>query len=529
MTATPTLLVVSSGARQVDGIVADSESAPQDAILEVRIDLLEDATPAKIATLRKRIARPLLATVRSEREGGAFLGGLKDAARLLNAADHEGFEWVDLEQRVAEIVERGNARRVVSWHAADDLLEVPLIDRVRALADADADVVKVAATHRDPGLALSFVQEAMSAGDAVGKPIVAIAMGPYGRWLRPLAARFQMPLFYVAAREHKKTAPGQITRQDAEMIYRWRRIGPDTRVFAVVGADVTHSLSPRAHNEVFCERGDDAVYVPMDARDLDSLPMIAAGLPLEGVSVTAPHKLAALEIAGSIDEAAAGAGACNTLFRERGSEPDALLATNTDAAGFIAGVEFAIQSPADALALCVGKTLDPLLRLDGENALRESPLYPIRRALVFGTGGAARAVAWGLIRRKVRVAVIGRDANAAIALALQLGHGTEALSPSRAASQSFELLVKATPEAPERMFDPFDFSPRGLAADVVYTPLDTDWLLAARRVGRTPVPGLLMFSEQAALQAARFTGRPAHEVRPAIVRGIAAGLGRSPS
>lgn len=509
-----TLLVGSSGARDLDTLIADAKDAPRDVdLVEVRLDRFADPEGIDVAELRRAIGRPALLTLRSDLQGGGFLGDLGTRSAILALGDAAGFEWIDLEADVAARIPRGKARRLVSFHGKPTDA-AGIAGRVAALRALDADAVKVAVDVDDPERALRFVLEAQAGAGGV----VAIAMGEAGAWLRPLAGRFGMPLLFAALHGSRKTAAGQLTVADAIETYRVKAIGPATQVFAVAGADVAKSISPRVHNAVFRALGRDAAYVALPAAGFAPIAAVAAALPLAGLSVTAPFKTDALALAEVRDDDARAIGAANTLVRR---DDGSFAASNTDAAGFAAALRAALAEPELARELCVGRSFEILDRIDATaRPLLDRPLP--ERSLVWGTGGAARAIAFALAKGGSKVMVTGRSQPRATALVLQLGRGIEAVAEGRAQSLKFDLLVKAIPDTPgdELVPDPFDFSPQGAAADVVYRPLDTDFLLAARRRGRLPIPGIMMFSEQAVLQACAFTGAPAAELRPIVTASI---------
>lgn len=520
------LLVGCSGARDVESAARDARSlVPEVDLLEVRLDRFADPQAVDLAALARAIGRPAICTLRTSAEGGEFAGDSRARLALLERADAAGFAWIDVESDLADALRRGRARRIVSWHGPSAACDGA--ERVRALLDLDADVVKVAASAEDPAEALRFVQSAASAGSAASRPVAAIAMGEAGRYLRPLAGLFGMPLLYAALHPARKTAAGQITAQEALEVHRAKQVGPRTRVFAVAGRNVSASLSPSAHNSVFSAQGCDSVYTALSAGSFAQVAEVARSLPLAGLSVTAPFKASALAFAGSAGEEARGAGVANTLLADPGGS---FRAECTDAPGFLAALDLALARPEAALDVQLGRSLDALLELDGAAAFSRGR-GGIRTALVYGTGGAARTVAWALCERGVSVRVTGRSQEKATALVLSLGRGVEAVSPARAAALRFDLLVKAVPDLPgnELPLDPFDFAGEGFAADLVYSPLETSFLLAARRAGRRTIPGLLMFSEQAVLQAALFLGLSPGRVRPAVVAGIARGLSRAPA
>ncbi len=520
MTA-PLVMVGSSGARDVEGVLADSRTLrPEVEFLEVRLDRFASPEAVDLRALRGGIRQRTIFTLRPTSEGGEATCSRASRIEMHRRADEAGFDFVDLESDIASGIPRGKAQRIVSWHS-ETLDDSPAIAaRVKALSRLDADVVKVAARATDPLSALRFVKSATHV-EGLERRVVAIAMGEAGRYLRPLAAMFGMPLLYAAIHPSRKTADGQITVDQAIDLYRSPNLDPRTRVFAISGQDVRKSASPKAHNAVFAAARMNAVYVDLSADDFGMIAKVAEELPLAGLSVTQPYKTDALAFAKESDATASRVGAANTLLaRDDGS----FAAQNTDAPGFAAAIDFALRDPEASREITVGRSFERM------SELRFEPLPNRRRiecALVYGTGGAARAAAYALRESGLRVHLTGRDFGAATALVLSLATsgvgGIEAISEGRARSLAFDLLVKAVPDLPddEVPLDPTEFAPRGFAADVVYQPIDTAFLRAARAMGRTPIPGILMFVAQAALQAREFTGLEPSVTMPILARAVA--------
>src|SRR5439155_1133056 len=130
-----------------------------------------------------------------------------------------------------------------------------------------------------------------------------------------------------------------------------------TRLLAVIGDPVTHSLSPAMHNAALRALGLDAVYVALPT-PAEALPPVLAALAAVGGSgnVTVPHKEAAERCMARKTDLCARVGACNTFWTERGE----LVGDNTDVPGVLA-------------------------------CLRQLGVDGARRWLLVGTGGAARA------------------------------------------------------------------------------------------------------------------------------------------
>jgi shikimate 5-dehydrogenase len=100
--------------------------------------------------------------------------------------------------------------------------------------------------------------------------------------------------------------------------FRFRRIRPDAALYGVVGNPISHSLSPVMHNAGFAALGLNAVYVPLQASDVDDFVAFARSTNMRGASITAPFKVGMLNKGDETDPVARRVGAVNTLIGHRG-------------------------------------------------------------------------------------------------------------------------------------------------------------------------------------------------------------------
>lgn len=273
-----------------------------------------------------------------------------------------------------------------------------------------------------------------------------------------------------------------------------RPVTGTTRVHAVLGQPVGHSLSPVLHNGWFADAGIDGVYVALPVTDAGFETAVAglAAAGVAGVNVTLPFKARALALAATATGRARTAGAANVLTFAPGAGP---AADNTDGAGFL---------------------LDLETRAPGWNQ-SGGPL------VLFGSGGAARGLAQALVEAAAgSVRLVARSPGPARELAADLGLPEEAVFAWDAAADALDgaaLVVNATSRGLKDA-DPFepDLGPARLDAviyDTVYAPRHTAFLAAARRQGRTGLDGLGMLAGQAALAFEIWTG-----VRPDMRAGL---------
>jgi 3-dehydroquinate dehydratase / shikimate dehydrogenase len=434
-------------------------------LVEVRLDFVADPDPA--AALDGRTA-PVLVTCRASWEGGRFRQSEQRRLDLLREAWQCGAEYVDIEHAApgaaAFLEETGGRRVVLSMH---DFNRVPpdLAERVRAMLETPADVVKVAVAAARLSDMLPVFALRREAGS---RRFVGIAMGMAGLATRILAARVGSCWTYAG----DGFAPGQVPADRLLAEFRFRSLRPTTAVFGVVGRPIGHSLSPVMHNAAFAAEGLDAVYLPLEPADAADFLQAAEALGLEGASVTAPFKVA-LAAHAELDDRARLAGALNTLVRHEGR----WFGTNTDLDGFLA-------------------PLETRLRLQGI------------RAAILGGGGAARGVAHALASRGARVSVHARRPEQGHEVAAATG---AAAGPWPPAPGSWDLLVNATPvgTAPQVDETPWPgavFDGR-LVYDLVYNPPVTRLLRDAASAGCDTLGGLEMLVAQAARQFELWTGR----------------------
>ncbi len=263
-----------------------------------------------------------------------------------------------------------------------------------------------------------------------------------------------------------------------------------SRVAGVIGDPIRHSLSPALHNAAYAALGLDWVYVAFPVPPGRGAAAVEAmrTLGLAGLSVTMPHKQAAANAVDRLSPTAARLGVVNTVSWAASSDGE-LVGNSTDGPGFI-----------DSLR--------------GDEGFDPAGC----RAVVLGTGGAARSVTLALAEARAgSVVVVGRNPVAAEACADLAGPTASAAGPDDlvAAIRAADLLVNATPVGMGPADGlPFGIDPDWLAscrfvADLIYSPARTPLLIEARARLVATANGLGMLIHQAARQIEMWTGRPA--------------------
>lgn len=479
-----------------DEVRALSEQAD---CLEVRADLVGDVG---VEWLRERFAGELLYTLRSEAEGGRGTVEPERRAALLSAV--RGYDLVDIEadrdlgRTVLEAVEPG--RRVVSWHGRARNLRV-LRGRLRQVSGVEARLCKLVTAAEISGDELVPLELLLGARR---NDLAAFSMGAVGAWTRLVAPRLGAPWIYGAAGP-LAAAPGQPSIERLRADYGLPNLRQASRLFGVVGHPAAHSLSPRLHNAGYRDRGEEALYVAFDAPDFESFWREVAlsdffdraGLPLSGLSVTAPHKAAALAAASEAGELARGTQGANTLLPGRnGAAAGHWRAESTDPEGVV-------------------------------GPLRRGGIDPRGcDAVVIGAGGAGRAAALGLAAAGARVVLANRTESTGRPAAESLGVAfvpLEELEPGE-----FDVVVNAT-SLGQRIDDPLPCDPAALrssaaAVELVYGGGPTPWSRALAARGLMVIGGREVLLHQGLSQFEAMTGK----TLPFAVGAAALGLEAQP-
>lgn len=268
-------------------------------------------------------------------------------------------------------------------------------------------------------------------------------------------------------------------------------ISPATKLCAVIGNPVGHSLSPALHNAAFNALGLDFVYVAFRVEDLKSaICGMRAMHNFRGMSVTIPHKIEIINYLDDVAEVDRFIGSVNTVINEDGR----LYGLGTDGPGALKAI------------------LDAGVTLDGKNVL------------ILGAGGASRAIAFTLARFAALDSLVILDINEPVMmiLATDLRAGTAVpietayLDNSSIAKRvpAADIIINCTPIGMHPKEDatlvPAElFKKNQVVFDVVYTPLETRLLREAASRGCNVISGVEMFINQAVLQFERFTGESA--------------------
>ena len=473
------MICVSIGRGRHQQMIAEHAALADQGIelVELRVDCIR--REVNLARLLRERPCDAIITCRRESDGGRWSGSEEERFTILRTAIAEQVAYVDLEADTAAKIPRfGKTKRIVSLHdfakTPDDLKKV--YDELKAL---DPDIIKIATMANDPHDNVRMLQ-LMAQADL---PTIGICMGEIGIPTRLLGVKYGAPFTFSTFQQERSLAPGQISFRRMREEFNFDLINKDTELYGVIGDPIGHSLSPLIHNAAFREMGLNKVYLPfrVPSEDVDRFIDDAPTLGIQGLSVTIPHKEQILKRCDKIDGAVKGIGAANTLVWKEGS----IFGFNTDY---------------KAAMGCLDERLD--------TASRRTPLAG-HSALILGAGGAARAIAFGLVRRGADVAIASRTHERAEKMAKSLG--CRSVPWENRYNTKAEVVVNTTPvgmhpNVNESPFEMHHFRPNAIVFDAVYNPEHTLFLKEAANRKCRVISGVEMFIHQAALQFKHFTG-----------------------
>ena len=266
-----------------------------------------------------------------------------------------------------------------------------------------------------------------------------------------------------------------------------------TRAYAeVIGDPIAHSKSPAIHNFWLQKLGIEAEYrkTHVKPEELAAYFLSRRADPdWLGCNVTIPHKVAVMDYVTDPGKVGDIIGAMNTIACETGGP---LIGTNTDAGGFLA--------PLQAMG------------------------WKGRSALIIGAGGAARAILYALAQTGVDdISIMVRDGAKGQALLDRAGVTGRVIGMD-APVPPVDLLVNSSPLGmagqPPLRLDLTPLHDHAVVYDIVYVPLDTELLVAARARGLRGIDGLEMLIGQAALAFDIFFDAPAPREHDAELRAL---------
>ncbi|MGD1816934.1 MAG: shikimate dehydrogenase [Pleomorphochaeta sp.] len=458
-------------------------------MVELRLDLLEEAELASAQIFPRLCALPTIATFRRVSDGGK--SQLSDKIRMIKLREivlQGDFSYVDIEEDVKksdlkikgeddsprfdfenELRNKG-VKIIRSFH---DMEKIPanLFSLVTKLAKK-GDIPKVAVTPNTIVDVVSLFRINEELKDVKEKII--IGMGDYGVCTRILYKKIGSLLTFASENE---IAPGQLSAKSLKLLYKADQVNNRTNIYGIIGNPVLHTASPKIHNPGFDAIHYNAIYVPFLVDKVRAFFKLAELIKIHGFSVTVPHKRDVLPYLGKITREVKQIGACNTVTRIQGM----WKGTNTDYYGFLAPIE------------------------------NEISLGKIKNALIIGAGGASRAVVWALRNHHVKVTIANRTVSKAKLLASETMSNYIELDKVNTIDEKIDLIVQTTvvgmsPNEDQDIIENLEFDKSCIVYDLIYKPKYTKLLKRAQAQGCKVINGSDMLIAQGKLQFESFTG-----------------------
>jgi len=470
--------------------------------LELRVDLLEsqdiEFVKDQIATLRRATTLPIVYTLRSKAQGGAFSGTAAQAVQLLTVGLQSTCEFVDVEadldkSLLVPLLKKRRSSLIIGSH--HDMARMPPFKECEemlksCLLDGVADIAKLVVGTSKPEDCFALQQAAARLD--VNVPFILINAGEMGKMSR-LLNRIFTPVNHPAL--PFTAAPGQMS---AESIMESRKTFGycEPKTWYIFGSPVGGSPSPTIHNAVFTTNLAPHKYERYDSPDALAAVAVLKSPTCGGGSVTIPLKEMLPPHMAHLSEAAKAIGAINTVTNHGGI----LHGDNTDWLGIKRQFERKLKSTSK------GSGSEP------------------RTALILGAGGTARAACYALKAMGCSpVLIYNRTESRAEQLAKEFGVEVckSILADDLLALARLDLVMGTVPGAgemtlPESVLTKF----KPICFDAAYRPRDTALLRSAAASNCPTIEGVEMLFEQGCAQCQIWTRRsaPRKEIAEAMIR-----------
>jgi 3-dehydroquinate dehydratase/shikimate dehydrogenase len=433
--------------------------------LEVRADLAGELDPDWLRDhFRGRIIYSFRADSIDRHQRLAAAVGRYDRIELDTDRDFAG-EFLDLVPQ---------EQRLVAWYGRVNNLS-ELRDRFDHVSSVPASLYKVVTTAELIGeefLPL-WLLKSLRRTDTI-----AYAHGPLGFWNRLVGLQLGAPAIYGAVAPNTVFEP-TVTRLIDD--YGLPEVAPANQLFAIIGNPIFHSLSPRLHNASYRAMNYPALFVPLQVNSFDefwrefvlSKTLEAIGFPINGMTVSSPHKEEALQAATNVSAMSRQADSANILVRNNGW-------WNAD------------TTDPDVVTAAKSRSVD----------VRE------KRAAVIGCGGAGRAIAAALVKSGAGVTLINRGAERGEHAAALLGLDYVPLPDFDA--HSYDIVVNATPVGRDTDEIPFRIerlNNDAVVIDLVYGSRPTPLIGGTRARSQVAIDGRDVLLTQVRHQFQMMTGR----------------------
>ncbi len=443
--------------------------------LEIRLDVIG---PLDILDMVSSLPAKMIATCRRKEDGGIFKGSEAQRMLVLEKAIQSGhFDLVDVEMgtEAINLMERyKNQKYIVSYH---NLKQTPedIYDIYRELTDIpEGSFYKLVpyAQFMIDNLKIKAILKEAHSNDI---PLISFCMGARGLLSRILSISWGSKAVYSAFSRKKETAPGQLTYSEIESSYRSKNIDASTKIFAVIGNPLGHTLSPAIHNAAYHALNLNYVCIPLEIDSVEEVFMHLKDINLAGMAVTSPFKEKVIPYLDVLDEEARKAGAVNTVI----IEDERLSGSNTDHSAFL------------------------------DEFKQHAELS--EKIAILGDGGVAAAVCFALHGERADFSLFSRNEEKGRALAERFQALWHPIAEIK--NMDYDLLVNCTTigMSPSIQDSPLEeeWLKGRIVFDLIYHPAETKLMKLAKNRGMKAIGGRGMLLKQAAQQFKLLTNKAA--------------------
>jgi shikimate dehydrogenase len=266
-------------------------------------------------------------------------------------------------------------------------------------------------------------------------------------------------------------------------------INTKTKLCALIGNPVEHSISPNMHNTAFKQLGLNYVYLAFKVENIREAITGLKEIGFIGANITIPYKVEVIKHLDWVEETTKKIGAVNTVVNSNGI----LKGYNTDMEGFL-------------------KPLEEKTEIKG------------KKITLIGAGGAARAIAYGISQKEGKLTILNRTVEKAKRIAKEIKCKYGGLNELKRIDS--EVLINATPIG---MFPDVNKSivqrnilKNMIVYDIVYNPIETKLLKEAKQQGCKTINGIEMFINQGAAAFELWTGEkaPIEIMKEAVIKNL---------
>ncbi len=335
------MLVAVVAENKIDKLLTVIQAIQNDAdVIELRLDFLSEINIGRLKAISEKIKIPIILTLRSIEHGGHYSGSERDRLACFHDLAKFNPSYIDMESTIDNSFITNFHRLyptikiIRSYHNFTETPErlAPILSTMKHPNVSIYKLITYAKSSLDNFRILNFVKSHVT-----HTTLVAHCMGKLGLPSRVLGAVIGNYFHYAMVGSENNPAPHCPDLYTLLDIYHFKKINRKTKIFALLGDPIEHSIGHIFHNKQLADLGINAVYlkIQLTGDELPAFFKLIEHLPFQGLSVTMPLKEKIIPYMHSVDPNCQKIGAANTVLVKNGRH----YATNTDGLGAIEAIE----------------------------------------------------------------------------------------------------------------------------------------------------------------------------------------------